>query len=354
MTTPSQHPAPESQRARSAYLWVGVVVPLTILAIAAMVIASWLPEVPDPSAIHWGADGVDGFGAPWMNLVVPIGISAGCVLLFAGLSLAASRVQPSGEGPASLGSRRQAPSVTARFLGATSLGLATMMSFVALVTVHVQRGLDDARDAPDIGGAVAIGFGLLIGFTVLGWFLQPASPTPVPADVEPAGRIPLVPGGRAAWFGTATMTRAGVVTLGVSLAILVALSVLLLAQGQAEGGWIVAILTGLMLVLIAAMLTFRVRVDAAGLTVRSALGWPRTRIPLAQVAKVESVQVNPFAEFGGWGWRLGLDGRRGVVLRTGEALQVTDARGRVFVVTVDGASDAASVLHTLRTAPSVD
>jgi hypothetical protein len=44
-----------------------------------------------------------------------------------------------------------------------------------------------------------------------------------------------------------------------------------------------------------------------------------------------------------------VDGRRGIVLRAGEALQITRTDRRVFVVTVDGASDAAAVLETLRT-----
>src|SRR5690606_19746178 len=96
---------------------------------------------------------------------------------------------------------------------------------------------------------------------------------------------------------------------------------------------------------------FRVRVNGEGLQARSLMGWPNSRIPLSTIEKVEVVDIDPFAEFGGWGWRLGLDGRRGVVMRKGEALQITH-RGRVFVVTVDGAPEAAAVLEGHRIAAS--
>jgi hypothetical protein len=78
--------------------------------------------------------------------------------------------------------------------------------------------------------------------------------------------------------------------------------------------------------------------------VRSAAGWPRLEIPAAEIASTRSVRIDPFAEFGGWGYRFGTDGRRGFVLRAGEALEVTRTDGRVFVVTVDDATTAASVL----------
>ncbi|MBD3752872.1 MAG: hypothetical protein IE935_10685 [Micrococcales bacterium] len=46
--------------------------------------------------------------------------------------------------------------------------------------------------------------------------------------------------------------------------------------------------------------------------------------------------------------RFAIDGRRGVVLRRGEALEVTRRSGRVFVVTVDDASTASALLIALR------
>ena len=52
-------------------------------------------------------------------------------------------------------------------------------------------------------------------------------------------------------------------------------------------------------------------------------------------------------EFGGWGLRLSVEGRFGVVLRQGEAIEVTRANGRRFLVTVDDAATGAALLQAL-------
>jgi hypothetical protein len=95
------------------------------------------------------------------------------------------------------------------------------------------------------------------------------------------------------------------------------------------------------------MASFHVRVSAAGLTVRSTFGWPRTTVPADEVERADVVQVRPVHDFGGYGWRLGRQGRTGVVVRAGEALEVTRTGGRALVVTVDDAADAAALLNTM-------
>ncbi|MGL3149638.1 DUF1648 domain-containing protein [Microbacterium sp. A82] len=332
----------EIRRARTAFLWVGVIVPLGLLALAAAVIIAWMPELPDPMAIHWGSDGVDGVASQWGYIAMILGIGGGVVIFDAVIVAFAQRLpQSSTKQPVAQWS------TTARFMGAVNLGLGTMIAFLAVVGAALQRGLADAADTPDIGIWTFVGFGLLVGFTALGWFLQPKSPVYEAAQAAPAGSIPLATTERAVWFGTATMARSGVVVLVSALALLALMTVFWIARGD-DSWWILGFVTFLLAVTIGSMVVFRVRVNAEGLRVRSLLGWPNTRIPLERIEKIEWVQVNPFAEFGGWGWRIGLDGRRGVVLRTGDSLQVTEANGRVFVVTVDGASDAAAVLETLR------
>jgi len=52
-------------------------------------------------------------------------------------------------------------------------------------------------------------------------------------------------------------------------------------------------------------------------------------------------------QFGGWGIRLGLDGRLGVVLRRGDAIQIERAGTRTLVVTVDDAATGAALLKAL-------
>src|SRR5699024_5197036 len=84
-----------------------------------------------------------------------------------------------------------------------------------------------------------------------------------------------------------------------------------------------------------------------GLTVTGDGGWPRQRIPANEVERADVVQVSPFQEFGGWGLRAAGDGRTGVVTRAGAALQVQRSGDRVFVLTIDGALEAAALLNTL-------
>jgi hypothetical protein len=153
----------------------------------------------------------------------------------------------------------------------------------------------------------------------------------------------VAPGERIAWFGTAAMGRPGIIALTLSVLVLIATTVFTLAV-SGDGGWILALVTLVLVILIATTLVFRVRISAQGLQVRSVLGWPRWIVGAEDVAEARAVQVDPMAEFGGWGLRIAADGRRGVVLRTGEALQVTRTNGRVLVVTLDDARTAAAVL----------
>lgn len=345
------------RRARTAFWWVGVIVPAGMLLIAAIIVLAWYPELPDPVATHWGTDGVDGFGPRW-TIFMPALIGAAIVLAFAVLALFAHRVPreylSGGGGVIADADGTPQWSMTARMLGAANLGLAALLAMLTVVTSGVQRGITDARHAPDVTVPVLLGIGLLLALGVVGWFLQPKVATPAPREApEGTEAAPLAASERAAWFGTAAIARGGQLALGALWAVAAGMTVFTLAAGDAGGAvWILVAVTLFTLVAIACSLVFRVRVSAAGLRVRSVTGWPNTRIPLGDIAKVAVVQVNPFAEFGGWGWRWGADGRRGVVLRTGEALQVTRQNGRVFVVTVDGAAEAAAVLQTLRTAPS--
>jgi uncharacterized membrane protein len=333
----------DTRRSRIAFLRVGVIAPLGILALAAAVIIAWMPELPDPMAIHWGSGGADGFATPWGYVAGVIGIGIAVVILLAVLTLSVHRLPQSSTKPP-IGPW----SSTARFLGAMNLGTGTMIAFLAVAGAALQRGLADAADAGDIGGWAVLGLVLLVAAAALGWFLQPAPPAAPAGQGAPAGSIPLAPNERAAWFGTATMARGGVIALTAALVLLATTTVFWAARGE-DAWWILALVTVLTAVLVGTMLVFRVRVNAQGMRARSLLGWPDNRIPLDRIDRVEVVHLDPFREFGGWGWRLAVDGRRGIVLRAGEALQITRTDRRVFVVTVDGASDAAAVLETLRT-----
>jgi len=341
--------AEQNTRARTAFRWVGVFIPLAILLTAGVVALAWLPEMPDPSAVHWSGDKADGFGPPWVN-VLPNVIGIVIVIVFAWLVRVLPRLTPA-PGPAAIAHTPTSPSIMARFMGAVNLSISALLAMSSLASMHVQRGLADAADAPNIGGWVAIGSAIALVLGVVGWLVQPKGVDAVASGSAPAD-LALLPGERVAWFGSVAMARAGQITLGIGLAVTAALTVFLVARAPQDdswpAAWVMVAVTVLLLLLVLTGLVFRVRVDVEGLQVRSLIGWPRTQIALADIARVQVVDVDPFHEFGGWGWRIAVDGRRGIVMRRGRALQVTRNRGSVFVVTVEGADEAAAVLESLR------
>ncbi|WP_424936494.1 MULTISPECIES: DUF1648 domain-containing protein [Bacteria] len=336
----------EIHRARTLFRWVGLYLPLVLLLGALVTVAIWLPRLPDPAAMHWGRNGADGFGPRWTALGPPL-LGIAVVLLIGLLALSAHRLPGAGTAQNRGGvvtDREGVPrwSVTARFLGAMNLGLAGLLSFLAIVAAGVQLGLVDARQAPDIGPWMLLGAALAVVLVVAGWLLQPRvdSVADVATPAEPA---PLGDDERVAWIGTATIGRAGAWVLGPLLLVTFALAVALAATGGPMA-WVFLLVIVLVSVVAAVSSVFHVRVSSGGLSVRSLAGWPRIRIPADEIDAVGVVPVAPMADFGGWGWRIGLDGRMGVVLRAGDALQVRRRAGRTIVVTVDDADQAASVL----------
>ncbi|MGN7977092.1 DUF1648 domain-containing protein [Microbacterium sp. 22195] len=346
--------AVDERRGGAGIRLVGLIVPLAILLLGAIVVLILLPHVPDPAAVHWSGDGrPDGFASPWLNLL-PVGIGMVLVILFAWLARALPHLQQTRPGPAAL-SRTPAPTApTARFLAAVNLGLAVMLTVISIASMGVQLGLADAADAPDISGWAAVGSACAVVATLVGWFVQSAA---AGGDDHGASVAPST-SGRAEWSGSVVMARTGQVLLGIGVVITVALTAVLVARASSTGSWGSAVLmigvTVLLLLAVGTSLVFRVRVTSDGLRVRSVVGLPSTRIRLSDIAKVEVLDVDPLRDFGGWGWRIAVDGRRGVVLRAGRALQITRVGGRRFTVTVDGADEAAAVLEGLRLASSAE
>jgi hypothetical protein len=322
------------RRAYRRFLLLALAAPAAVAALAVALQLWWLPSLPDPAAIHWSGATPDGFGPAWTYPVLTVLLAAGLPVLFAGFARASAR---SGE----WGS-------TIRFLGAVSAGISLGLSLALTWSVAAQRGLDDGGDAPGVGAALAAGLvlGALAGAAA--WFGQPAVSTSGTRAAAPARPLALGAGERAVWMRTATMSRGGMAALVCGLLALIAavVSTAFVAPDR-RVAWILA---GVLAVYVAALLSttvFRVRVDESGLTVRSGLGIPSFRVPLDDVAGAAAAPVQAMAEFGGIGVRSGQGGRFGVVLRSGEALRVRRGDGREFVVAVDDAPTAASLLMAL-------
>jgi hypothetical protein len=111
--------------------------------------------------------------------------------------------------------------------------------------------------------------------------------------------------------------------------------------------WALLIVVVVLGILIVSMFRWVVRVDSTGLTIRSAIGWPRVGVPLEEVVRADVIQVRPLRDYGGWGLRVGRGGRVGVILRSGEAIVVQRTGGRSVAVTVDEAATGAALLNAL-------
>ena len=156
---------------------------------------------------------------------------------------------------------------------------------------------------------------------------------------ENAARLAVSPTTRLAWTGRAALPRRGVAAVaGLVIVPLIVVATL----GQA---WVLLLALGLTF-LLALTYSARVVIDHDGLRV-SSMGLTWTRVPLERVASAAAGTVSPLRDFGGWGWRMGRDGRRAYVTRAGEALVVERIGEPAVLVTVDGAEEAAAVLNTL-------
>jgi hypothetical protein len=326
---------PDVRSARRRYFLVAVIAPIVLTAIAVVLMLVWLPEVPATVATHWSGDGgPDGFAPAWTVPLVVAALGLGLAALFAVMVLIPSR---DGEwGP------------TMRLLGATALGTTALLAVGITWSFGMQRGLDAAYDAPSVLWPLVVGTGAGLVAGVVGWFAQPnvLSSGGSGSTTQAVDKLELVPGERAVWVRTTTMSKVAMLGLTAGVAAL-AIGTIALGVTGSPVWWVMAATTLVVLTLACATFVFRVRVDRAGLTVRSPLGVPRFRIPVSDIADARVTTVRPTAEFGGWGLRLGLDGRFGVVLHSGEALQVARHDGRAFVVTVDDAATAAALLEAM-------
>ncbi|WP_433676844.1 hypothetical protein [Microbacterium gorillae] len=320
------------EAAQRRYLIVGVVLPIAIAVVSGILGLQWASRLPDPAAIHWGFSGIpDGSGAGWVlpvfALVFPVVFA---LVLWLAVAMSAQRGGWNGN---------------SRGSAAMALGLAVLLATVALRSTGVQVDASDWRDAVLTPWDVpaAIGAGIVAGLA--GWFAQPGLVLRTGTDTA-AKAIALPENSRTLWTQRARVSRGTAVVLAILLGVTLLLSILIAVAGSAVA-WAVLGVMALAAGFVAVATDFHVRVDGTGLTVRAAAGWPKVHIPLADVASVEVAQINPLSDFGGWGLRYTPGGRFGVVVRRGEAIAVTRADGREFVVTVPDAERGAAVLAAL-------
>lgn len=318
-TTPVPH--------RVASTVLTLAVPAVLLLAAAAVALSWRDRLPDPVASHFGPDGVDGTSsfagllALLPILGVPFTALAWAIAFFAGRA-----------------------ALTRRFAAALAVWVAGFAGALTLALLAAQLDVRSAADAGDIGGGLALAFVLPLALAATAAWLTPADPAlPATAQVpSSATRLPLPDGELATWVRRIDWVHpALVVTVCAAFAALMGVTT--------RTWWFAGALFAFLAALVGGLSSWTVTVDQRGLVARSRLPRPRVVVPLAEVEHAMVVQVSPLREFGGWGLRMGLDGRVGVVLRGGESLEVARTGGRRVVVTVDDAATGAALLNTLAT-----
>src|SRR5919112_3660485 len=118
------------RRGRKVSLWSAVTG--MVLALAAGVVAwSWRPELPEPVAVHWSADGrPDGFGPLAHSIAVLVATAALLCLMFA-----------------TFGWLWGQAAVTRRLVAAACVWSGAFAAVQLLTSVGFQRGLADAAEA---------------------------------------------------------------------------------------------------------------------------------------------------------------------------------------------------------------
>ncbi|MGV8912853.1 MAG: DUF1648 domain-containing protein [Rhodoglobus sp.] len=331
MTHPAEDIAPHLTRTRRLIVVIGVVIPLLVALVGAFVMALWIPNLPSPVASHWGTSGPDGYSTVGAIIALPLIIT----LVFAVVVAFASWK----------GAPQGGLVWAQKILIATSLFLAVLLTVISAGSLAIQRGLASAEEAGDIGGIMLVGFVIATLLAVFAWLMLPAAERIQSMSVaaEPIRGTAT----QRVHFSTSTRLGPGVVVIAVAALIALGLALAIQAFSNPAELLLPASIGIIVIALAVSTLSWRVTIDQRGLRVRSAMGWPRTTIAPEQIESVAVVEVNPIGEFGGYGWRWAPDGRSGIVLSKGEAIQVTRTNGKKFIVTMHDAKRGAEALATI-------
>lgn len=310
---------------------VAILVPVALAVAGVALQLAWLPEVPATLTTHWAFDGTaDGFGPSWTMPLMTGVIGFGIPALFG--AILARTVRPAG------------PTATQKVLAVGSLFAVTVVSTGVTGSVAIQRGLGAGDPRPDVLPVMVGGFAAAFLVAAAAWFVLPRA---VPGGSTQGPAVPLVPvaaGERVAWVGLARLTTGALIALAGTVVLVTGVIIFVIAL---TGWWWFALIPVVVGLVVLGTSAWQVRVDGTGLTVRGALGWPRYRVTLAELESAGVTDVTPLGEFGGYGVRLGLGRRLGIITRAGEALEVQRRDGRAVVVTVDDAATAAGLLNAL-------
>jgi hypothetical protein len=268
----------------------------------------WWSRLPDPMATHWSLGGhPNGHLTRLLALTVLAGVACALAL---GLVLAV----------------RQLAAPVLAFVGVVIAG-------ASFGTVLANRDVSTWRSARDVFPVVGLS---LIAAVGAAWMVRPARGAEGPAPSAPT--LAVRPGERVAWTGT----------LHSALMVRVAIALVVLAGALFFVNVVGALVALLAVFVVSTFASTTVVVSERGVRVHGALAFARISIPRERIASASAIEVNPL-EWGGWGYRGSLRFmKRGAwVVRRGPGLRLDLVDGAVFVVTIDDAATAASLVNGL-------
>ncbi|MGI9822704.1 hypothetical protein [Agromyces sp. Marseille-Q5079] len=327
-----------ARRDRRLLLAVVIWVPLAIIAAGALVLVAWLPRLPDEIITHWGVDGPDGVMPPLGFLGFYVGIS---LLVVGAIAAAVYGGGARGRRPGEGGRADAAGTTSAGSVRPTAVAAPAVTTALTLIMLSLTGLQLDGRSPTDAAVWLIVIAGLGIGATVglLAWILLPEPPPATTPAATPA--LALGRGEKVVWTSTArapwpVWALIGLVVLLCTVPVVIA----------PETGWIIALVLVIAVAVLATTAAVRVTVDGDGLSVRAALGFRLAHVRVDEVVSAAAVDVSA-AEFGGWGFRFDAAGRRGVIIRSGPAIEVARRDAKPFVVTVADAATGAALLNGL-------
>jgi hypothetical protein len=312
-------------------LMVALVVPLLITLAALAVTFSIASTLPSSVAVHWNAAGVpDGFGSPF---TFPILIAVICLPLDAIFGSIAV-----------LSAHRAPVTVMTKILATVGVFVSVLLAVALGGATVLEHGAASQAHASLV--SLPVGFGAAAVLSVVAWFLLPKAVKVPRGGGTSVAPVPLGAEERASWIRSAT-APAWLTWSVVGFMVVISGVVLFSVLERGGGIWPISCIPVVIFLLVLSNFAWTIRVDARGVRMRSSLGIPRITVPLANIESAEVIEVQALAQYGGFGVRFGLNGRFGVILRSGEALEILRHSGRSVVVTVDDATSAAALINGL-------
>jgi hypothetical protein len=309
-------------------LFVALIVPLVLSGIALVWSFSLAARLPARVVVHWDLAGhPNGYGSPFEFPTVIASICLPLIAIFGGAVV--------------LISHRGPLTPLAKLLAVTSIWVTLIVSTAAL------SSLLDPNAGKDIGVALALGLGVATVVAAGAWFVLPRGVRGIGGNVRPAvAPVALADGERASWIRTTSVSVGMIWTVVMVCVVIAAVTIVSTIATDGQYWWL-SFVPVVVLLVVLSNFAWTIRVDARGVRIRSVLGIPVVNIPLDQISSADVIDVQALSQYGGWGIRIALNGRIGVIVRSGEALEVHRRKGLDVVVTVDDASSAAALVNGL-------